>query len=336
MIRKPIFVLEGIKITTFCIISAAVFTFLGLDHHSLLILFNMSVMFTVATFSPSKKPLSLLIEGAGVIIVSTLVGGIISFYLPELSGLITICYGTLAFLIPRFKNQSNIFIIGALVFSISVAFPFDLYKASILALCSIILIIIFLLTYWIFDKHIIYRSRTYYKKVYNSQRYTLSLICFSSLVIATFITSYLKHFNEVGHLYWINITILAILQSSSEGMIRKTAITRIVVNAIGAFIIIFLMSFIMPDIFWINFIFLSLLLFGIFAIGYSFSTRTLLIEMFVLSLTHLLGQYHHILSIDRILLTMIGGSLVIITGFIVTRFTKNNDKETIEHQTFSV
>jgi hypothetical protein len=298
-----------------------IFIALGVDYQLLLILFNIAVMSTVATFSPNKMSLWFLLEGATVVTISSLIGCIVSFYIPAISGVIIIVYGSLAFFIPKYKDQSNIFVIGALVYSVSTISPLTFVQASTIGLYSLILIIVLLVVYYLYDNHIIYNKHNYLERVYNSQRYTLGLISLSSLLLAFCIISYLKNYN-ISHLYWVNITILAILQSSSEGTIRKTAFTRITMNAVGAFITIFVMSYIMPETEWINMVFLLLLLFGIFSLGYSYAIRILLIEIFVLTITHLLGQYNHILSIDRLLLTLLGGSLVFITGYFVIKLTK--------------
>ena len=39
---------------------------------------------------------------------------------------------------------------------------------------------------------------------------------------------------------------------------------------------------------------------------------TLFIEIFVLGFTHLLGSFHNVIAIDRIILTFIGGGIVIL------------------------
>ena len=57
-------------------------------------------------------------------------------------------------------------------------------------------------------------------------------------------------------------------------------------------------------------------IFGIFSLGYSYIGRTLFIEMFVLSFTHILGNYHNIVAYDRILLTFVGGCLVILSTLV--------------------
>ena len=50
----------------------------------------------------------------------------------------------------------------------------------------------------------------------------------------------------------------------------------------------------------------------IFCMGFSYIYRTLFIEMFVLGFTHLLGEYHMVLAEDRVILTLIGGIIVIL------------------------
>ncbi len=73
----------------------------------------------------------------------------------------------------------------------------------------------------------------------------------------------------------------------------------------------------MPSEFWINFTLLVVFLFLIFALGFSYFFRTLFIELFVLGFTHLLGKYQNFIAFDRIIMTLIGGAIVILSTLFV-------------------
>lgn len=118
------------------------------------------------------------------------------------------------------------------------------------------------------------------------------------------------------HLYWIGLTTLLVIQGSQQKTIQ-TSFKRIGVNAIGALIAVLLFSYIIPPIFWINFAVLTLFLFLIFALGFSYIGRVLFIELFVLGFTHLLGDYQAFIALDRVILTFIGSSIVIFASLMI-------------------
>lgn len=112
-----------------------------------------------------------------------------------------------------------------------------------------------------------------------------------------------------------------LLVTNSVMFLIFTALQRIIINACGALLVVLLMTYIVPNDFWINFFLLVVLLFGIFALGFSNVWRTLFIELFVLSFTHLLGQYQNIIAYDRIFLTFLGCLLAISSNLVVYRFS---------------
>ena len=317
------FILEALKITLFCLLSTGIFVYLGANEKTLLVLFNIAVMSAAATFSPEKKRLIHLGEGCVVIIASIMVSGVLGFYFPGFAKIIAIVYATLAFLVPKTKFQSNIFVTGALMFLIFASLPFSATQALIYSAYALLLLVLYLLIHWVLDRHI-YCDPRKQKTVLNEHRVKLGITCLISMTLAVGLSAYLHHISALTHLYWIGLTVLVILQSSSQGTV-KIALLRMLVNATGAIAIVVLMSTVMPTLFWANFGFLSVLLFAIFAFGYSYIARTLFIELFVLSFTHLLGDYHNVVSVDRIILTLIGGSLVIVISVLANQCFKSLD-----------
>ena len=310
---KKTFVFEAFKITLFCLVSTGLFFLIGVKTNLLLIIFNIAVMCCVATFSPEKKQLVHVLEGSIVILVSIIVAGILGFYIPTFAKLLTICYASLAFLIPKTQERTNIFKTGSIVFLIFSSLPFDLHSGFLLSLCGLALMPILMVFYWLFDKKI-YLGKSHKKFNLAEARAISAFITCLALSGAWLISIILQHYTVINHLYWIGLTVLLVIQGSHQKTI-KTSFIRIVVNTVGALMII-LLTYIVPQDFWLNLTLLTLFLFLIFAYGYSYIVRTLFIELFVIWFTHLLGQYQNIIVINRIFLTLIGGVLVIIVTFI--------------------
>ncbi|MCF6765989.1 FUSC family protein [Thiotrichales bacterium 19S3-7] len=321
------FIFEAIKITLFCLIITGIFAVIGSNQKSLLVMFNIAVMSSAATFSPQRKSPIFLLYGAVIIILSIIAGGLIGFYLPKLSELLIIIYAILAFLLPKTKEGSAVAVTGAIMFLIFNALAFNFSEALCYSLYSLLFLPLFILFYWFFDKAYL-RQNTQIKTEVSLKFKTKlesAMTAAFALLIGASIIYILKHYTTFKHLYWVGLTILVVIQGSASKTI-KSSLIRIVINAIGALIIIILMTDILPNDFLINLIFLTILLFLIFALGFSYIARTLCIELFVLSFTHLLGQYHNTLAWDRIVLTLIGGLLAIIATLIsyyLTALLKN-------------
>ncbi|TNF66731.1 MAG: FUSC family protein [Gammaproteobacteria bacterium] len=311
------FIFEAIKITLFCLIITSIFAVMGIDQNSLLIMFNIAVMSCAATFSPQIKHPAFLLLSSIIVILSIICGGLVGYYLPTYSQPLIIIYAILAFLLPQTKENTAVLVTGALMFLIFNALAFNLNSALHYSLYSLIFLPLFIAFYWLFDQRIINQSYQNYKsEVLNFQTKLLSAaIAGIALVMGWMMMLLLKYHTNIEHLYWIGLTILVVIQGSKSKTIQ-TSLIRIGVNAFGALAIVIIMTYIMPSNFWLNLAFLVVLLFLIFALGFSYIARTLCIELFVLSFTHLLGQYHNTLALDRIILTLIGGLLVIIATLI--------------------
>jgi len=297
--------------------ATAFFKLIGASNNTLLILFNMAVMSAAATFSIEKKSVSHVALGSAIIIISIILGGIFGFYFFYPSQIITIVYAALAFYLSKTQNQKSIFVSGAAMFFIFTALPFNIHYAILYLLDGGILWIIFIFFNMLLDKK---------KQLLVPEKFThnneSALIVTLSLVIAFCVAYYLKNHFHFSYVYWIGLTILMIIQSA-QGKTIATSLKRILVNTVGALFIVFLFNYVMPAEFWINFSLLVVFLFLIFALGFSYFLRTLFIELFVLGFTHLLGKYQNFIAFDRIMMTMIGGIIVILsTLFIYFLYSK--------------
>lgn len=119
------FALEAVKITLFCILVTGLFKLFDAANNTLLIVFNMAVMSSAATFSVEKKQLQHVILGSSVIVLSIVAGGIIGDYFPLSGKLLTVIYAGLAFYLPKIKYKINIFVTGSVMFLIFTALPFN-------------------------------------------------------------------------------------------------------------------------------------------------------------------------------------------------------------------
>lgn len=305
------FIIEATKITIFCVFITAIFKLAGASNNTLLIVFNMAVMSAAATFSPEKKELSHCILGSTVIVASIVLGGLAGFYAPTLSKITSVAYAGLAFLLPQTKIRNTIFVTGAVMFLIFSSLPFNYNDALKYFICGIIVIAFFSILTWVVNlkaNHLTDQS-TDPKSQGNKIN---ALIAVTALSLAWFISYKLKEVTSIDHLYWIGLTVLVVIQGAQQKNIN-TAVKRIAINLLGAIIIVILFHYIIPTSFWINFILLTLFLFLIFALGFSYTWRTLFIELFVLGFTRLLGSYQDVAAVDRVILTTIGGLLVITT-----------------------
>lgn len=312
----PTFAREAFKITLFCVFVTGLFKLFGAVNDTLLIVFNMAVMSSAATFSVEKKHLQHVILGGTVIVISIVAGGIIGNYLPLWAKLLTILYAGLAFYLPKTKHKTNIFVTGAVMFLIFTALPFNWHNGAQYALDGAVVVIIFIAFYWIFERHQKAESSRTLSGQQSHRNHITAMIAMMSLILA-WVANYLIHsYFTLSHLYWIGLTALVVIQSSQRKTIQ-TSLKRILVNTAGAIITVILFGYIIPPVFWINLAVLVLFLFLIFFLGFSYAGRTLFIELFVLGFTHLLGNYQNVLAYDRVILTLIGGAIVIMATLVI-------------------
>ena len=306
------FALEACKITLFCIVVTGIFKLLGASNNTLLIVFNMAVMSSAATFSVEKKHLRHVVLGSSVIVLSIVIGGILGYYFPLSAKLLTILYAGLAFYLPKVKYKTNIFVTGSVMFLIFTALPFTWRDGAHYAVAGLLVAVIFVIFYFLFE-----RTRKTEISIplseQQSHRYHITaIVAVVSLILAEIISYFLSVHFQFSHLYWIGLTALVVIQSSQRKTIQ-TSFKRILVNTAGALITVGLFGYLIPPEFWINLAILILFLFLIFFLGFSYTGRTLFIELFVLGFTHLLGSYHNVFAYDRVILTLIGGFIVIIS-----------------------
>lgn len=306
------FAVEALKITIFCLLITGFFKLLSVSNNTLLIVFDMAVMSSAATFSVEHKCLDHIVLGSSVVITSIIAGGIIGYYNPELAKLLTIIYAGLAFYLPRSTAKTNIFVTGSVMFLIFTALPFSLQNGLRYALDGFLVIAVFIGFHYILNHKKSDKNKEKFNITTQNQLNRITAImAVLSLTAAWIISNILSRSYQLSHLYWIGLTALVIIQASQQKTIL-TAIKRILVNALGAIIIVLLFAYIIPPDFWVNFSLLTLFLFLIFFLGFTYVGRTLFIELFVLGFTHLFGHYQNIIAWDRVILTLIGGTIVIV------------------------
>ncbi|MDP1573776.1 MAG: FUSC family protein [Coxiellaceae bacterium] len=307
------FVMESVKITLFCLITALIFKLSGASNNTLLIIFNMAVMSSAAAFSVEKRNLKHVTLAPIVIVISTVLGGVTGFYFPILAKVLTVLYASLAFYFSKTKNQKNVFVIGAIIFLILSAIPFNLKDGMRYMLDGIVVSIIFVIFNVLFGNVELGKSIES-DKISNSG--LISAVTGLSLTLGFVVGLLLQKYSHFSYLYWIPMTSLVIIQGS-QGKTIQTSVKRIFSNTTGALLIVFLFNYVIPPVFMINFMMLTLFLFLIFALGFSYFLMTLFIELFVLGFTHLLGNYQNIIAIDRITMTFIGSVIVMLSALLV-------------------
>lgn len=116
---------ESIKITGFCLFITTAMSLLHIPEKIILLILTIIVIAERAVFSPDYKNSSNSCLSIVVMLCSNIVGGVVSFYHPMLAKILTIIYATLAFYIPHIRSKLNIFMLGAIVFVVSSASPFN-------------------------------------------------------------------------------------------------------------------------------------------------------------------------------------------------------------------
>jgi hypothetical protein len=271
-IDYKVYTFEALKITIFCLVVTGVFAIFGSSNRTLLVVFNMAVMSSAATFSVEQKHLNHATLGGLIIILSCLIGGVTGFYYPFLAKLLTIFYAGLAFYLPQNKCQTTIFVTGSVMFLIFSSLSFNFDNGVRYLLDGLIVFAIFILFYLLFD----HRNHTEKKESINinelKSNHITAIIAVLSLTLAASISYYLSIHNYFSHLYWIGLTALVVIQSSQQKTIHAS-IKRILVNAFGAIISVLLFNYVMPSNFLANFVLLVLFLFLIFFLGVNGCTK---------------------------------------------------------------
>ncbi len=310
------FFIEASKITAFCLLILAILASLGADDKVLLVAFNMSVMSNAATFSPGGKRFVHLLLGSFTICASIIMGGLLGYYLPNATRMIAICYAGCTFLLAKTRTTLTIFSSGTIMFLLFASQPFDINRGLAYFYIAIFLLIAFVGFHTLLNS----KKRVEPIPLPKEQKIT-SLIVVISLLLAWITSYYLYFFTSISHLYWMSLMILVLIQGSYQ-KILETSLTRIGINIVGALFIVLLFNYLVPPDFWLNFFLLILFLFLIFAAGKKYFWRSFFIELYVLAFTHLLIGQQEKIAFDRILLTIVGGMIVILVTLVVRSIEK--------------
>lgn len=319
------FFFEAVKVTLFSLVIVALFYTFGASQNELITLFAMAVIVSAATFVPEKKKAYHYLF-AGVSVCTTIIlAGALGYYFPEISKFLVIAYALLAFGVPKIRFYQVMFINCTVMFFVFTALPFDWHQAVAYIPYSLVLIIGLTLWYLLFEKWV-YERNEWVKLTPCEHRREMAMVAGVALAIGYVVQYFFQHYTDFTHLYWVGLTIIVVVQSSSNKTIEMS-IKRVLINTVGALIVVVLMGYIVPSDFWINFALMTLFLFCIFAFGYSYFFRTLFIEMFVLGITHFLGSFQDQIALDRIVLTLIGGAIVIVVVLLFAWLRKSLPNE---------
>lgn len=309
------FILEALKITLVSALMTLVYWYFGFSKNALLVSFTAAVMIYASTFAPIKKPVSKIFLG-GVLIVCTIsIAGVIGFYYPTTAKALTVILAGLAFFLARSQSQTQMYVNSVVMFLVFSALPFDIHQATQYLLLGIGTITAVVLVHWLTEP-LIYGCGDIALSKPVEARYTATVIALISMAIAWLAEHLLHVYTDMSHLYWVGLTAIVVI-SGSESDTIKLSLKRILINAVGAVLIVVLYVYVIPANFWFNFALLGVFLFLIFALGFSYTFRVLCIELFVLGFTHVFSHGSTFLAIDRVLLTLIGGATVIIVTMLI-------------------
>ncbi len=301
---------------------------MGASNRTLLVVLNISVLCSAALHNLEQKHPQEIILGSFLIISSIVIGGLLGFYLPEISIYFSFLYIFFAFFLPKTTTSSSVAVNGLLMFLIFSLVPFQWSIALGYLLAGLIILILFSTLYLSVNKELIRRQKELpcHKKLEMRQRIQMTAVALTSFFIAWLIVRYIKIEQEFPKLFWMGLSVVLIIQGSHQRTIL-VSIKKISTNAAGALIAIFLFGSIIPEIFWLQYGALFVLLFCIFFTGFSFALKTFFIEIFVLGMAYLLGLSQEDVAEDRLLLTLIGGCIVVavtLLFFVIKKLTKRS------------
>ncbi len=309
------FIVQAMKITFSSLIVVLILWLCGANNDELAVSFIMMVMPFAATAPSGDKHIREIFYAGCIIVSSIIVGGLSGYYIPLIAPWLVIVYAVSAFLLPKTHIYTSIFVLGALMFLVFSSLPFSWDNGWGYIPCGAFVIFAMCCFFWAFHRST-FLNHYDYVSTNKRERNRSALVVGIALVLAWVCSALLKKHTALVHLYWIQLTVLVVMLASQQKFIR-TALLRIVANILGVFVIIFLMYFIIPNVLWVNLLMLVILLFLIFACGFSYLLRTLFISMFVLTFMHLAERYSTFLAIDRIYLTLIGSALVMLSFCVV-------------------
>jgi hypothetical protein len=308
------YLMTAMIVTCFSLLVVFILWLCGANNYTLVVGLNMVVLAFAATCTVEERRLHHIIFSSSIMVVSIIAGGFIGFYLPIMAPWLVIIYGVLAFLLPKTLYYRIGFGLSALMFLVYSAIGFDWQTGWPFLPTAVLVIIVLTLFFWLL------RGSGKNKKIQFitiplKERQMSAMTVGIALVLGWIIEMYLKQYTHIGHLYWLGLTVLIVVQAAQQKYIR-TSLLRILANIVGALVIILLMSYVIPQVFWVNCVVLVVFLFLMFALSFSYVLRVIFIEMFVLTFMHLADLYKNALAYDRIYLTLIGSGLVVLSFFI--------------------
>jgi uncharacterized membrane protein YccC len=141
----------------------------------------------------------------------------------------------------------------------------------------------------------------------------IAAISLSLCWILSTVISFKYHYPRI---YWMELTALVVIAGSQQNTIL-TSIKRIGACTIAAALVLVLFDYVLPHNFWVNFSLLVIFLFFVFFLSFSYFLQVLFVELFVVSITYLLGSRDELIAVVRVSLTAIGGGMVILVTPIV-------------------
>jgi Fusaric acid resistance protein-like len=319
------FFIESLKIFFFCVFIETLFAFKGASQKELLILLNLAVMSSSATFSIKNEKLSLYFKAAFSIFFFTIAGGVLGFYYKFLAKILFIALAFIAYFVPRTNFNYRILLNSCFVFLIFSNLTFDLKSAYQYSLDGILFIASFCIFHRLVDQPS-KRKDPLIKPDEMKVHKLNALIAFISLSIGWALSEYLQITYNFKYLYWIPLSILLILQGDISSIL-KTSLRRILLSSVAAVTTVSLFNFILPNNFLINICFLFLVLFFMFFFRFSQTRRILFIEIYVLALAYLLSQHPGLVVFERVLFTFTGAVIAIGTTLLVYKL---NEKRVIK------
>ncbi len=314
--NKKVFVLESLRIALFCVGVTLLGLCLGVDQHAAVMIFVLAAMTSTATFLPKPRPMSFVLTASSLMVLSIVGGGVCGFYFPTLAKVIGTIAAILIFYFPKRASTTSAAVITVVMFFSFSSLSFDWvhglqylgYGAGVVVLSCLL--------------HRLLEGKIYTDSTIDLSDASLSSVRTASVVAMAFALGWvwyylLYRYSTVEHLYWIAVTILVVIQGSQVSTIKRSML-RMLVNMVGAFCVLVLFEYAGRHLFWLDFGFVVLFLFAIFALGFSYVGRTFFIELFVLSMIHIMGEYHSALAYDRAILNLVGGCTVIFSTLVLT------------------
>ncbi|NDD58005.1 MAG: hypothetical protein EBZ47_01965 [Chlamydiae bacterium] len=315
---------EAFKITVFCVAVILAFFFTGSSNTSLLVAFYTAAMSCSATFSIQFKHLHHITTGSFVVGLSIIGGGISGYYLTDYSKLLVIIYAGLAFYLPKTRQISSIFVTGSITFLVFTMVPFDLTEGMQYLINCLMVIAGFICFYLLFEFQFDKKKENTLSSARLKNNHITACIAVSSLMIAWLISYLLSIHYYLPKIYWIELTTLVVIAGSSQDTI-KTSFKRMIACILAAVIMVFIFNYLEPEFFWLQLSILLFFLFFIFFFNFMYIAKVLFIELFVLFITFLLGNQTDIIAVKRIVLTTIGGLIVIAMTLVFRKIFKIKD-----------